>query len=150
EYWRRYGKAKQSLVARLDYFHQLSAQLPEATLRVLYTASGTRSAAAILAGPGVVEHQVYWAPSASIDEARYLEAIFNCETARARVADLQARGQWGARHFDKLMLRLPIPQFDPLNPLHCELVGGAQRAEEVAAGVLLPSRLNFIRARQMI
>jgi len=37
------------------------------------------------------------------EEGRYLIAILNSENARKRVAALQARGQWGARHFDKAL-----------------------------------------------
>ena len=39
--WQKYGKSKKPLTPRLDYFHQLSAQMPPAPLRVLYAASGT-------------------------------------------------------------------------------------------------------------
>ena len=47
-----------------------------------------------------------------ISKARYLASILNSETARSRAAAYQARGQWGARHFDKVMFNLPIPRFD--------------------------------------
>ncbi|MCL6641129.1 MAG: hypothetical protein K6T92_07120, partial [Candidatus Rokubacteria bacterium] len=76
--------------------------------------------------------------------------ILNSETARTRVERLQARGQWGARHFDKLMFELPIPRFDGDDPLHRELADAAREAEDVAAGVPLPERIHFVRARRLI
>jgi len=84
------------------------------------------------------------------DEARYLAAVLNSQTARARVADMQARGQWGARHFDKVLLSLPIPRFDPSDALHQELAKTAARAEQVASAVTLKEGMHFVRARQHI
>lgn len=39
------------------------------------------------------------------------------------------------RHIDKNVWRLPIPKFDPDDPLHMQLVDLAAKAEEIAAGV---------------
>jgi hypothetical protein len=74
----------------------------------------------------------------------------NSETARALVANLQSRGQWGARDFDKVMFQLPIPTFDPNNALHRQLVDAARQAEAVAASVAIPKGHPFIAARQII
>ncbi len=148
--WRKHGKSKEPLVPRLDFYHQLSAQFPVAPMRVLFTASGTLPAAAILRGPGIIEHKLYWAAAESELEARYLEAILNSEAARRRVEDLQSRGQWGARDFDKVMLRLPIPRFDEGSELHRRLAVGAVEAQLVAAQIALPSNMGFIRKRQLI
>ena len=35
-----------------------------------------------------------------------------------------SRGQFGARHFDKVMFNLPIPRFNPGNTLHLALAWG--------------------------
>ena len=146
--WVTHGKrSSEPLVPRLDYFGQLSAQMPPPPIRVVYGASGTLPAAAIVRDPrAVVEHKLYWT-STGDDEAHYLEAILNSEAARSRVAGRQSRGQWGARDFDKLMLDLPIPTFDPSEPIHAELVAAAFRAESIAAAVPLPSDVGFVRAR---
>jgi hypothetical protein len=45
------------------------------------------------------------------------------------------------------MLDLPIPTFDPSEPIHAELVAAAFRAESIAAAVPLPSDVGFVRAR---
>lgn len=148
--WTHHGKRQEPITPRLDYFHQLSAQMPLAPVRVVYAASGTQPAAAVLRGAaGVVEHKLYWAAVAE-DEGLYLAAILNSETARSRVAHLQSRGQWGARDFDKVVFELPIPAYDPSSPLHAELAATAKLAEGVAAAVVLPPSMHFVRARSLI
>jgi hypothetical protein len=102
-----------TLIGRWNYHNELGAQFPIAPIRVIYAKAGTLPAACVLRQPkAVIDHMLYWASPASEDEARYLAAILNSETARARAAHFQARGQWGARHFDKVMFNLPIPRFD--------------------------------------
>ncbi len=135
----------------MDYYGQLSAQFPIATPRVVYSKAGTLPAAALLNDPhGVVDHKLYWVKVDTQNEGHYLLAILNSETARARAAHLQSRGQWGARDFDKVMLSLPIPQFDGSNKLHMALARSAAHAERVAAAVELREGIHFVTARQKI
>lgn len=93
---------------------------------------------------------LYWSSPESAVEGRYLAAILNSETVRSRSASYQARGQWGARHFDKVMFNLPIPRFDAKIKLHRDLAGAAERAEAIAAAVALPEGVKFQRARAMV
>jgi len=79
-----------------------------------------------------------------------LLASLNSETARKLAEGLQARGQWGARHFDKVILSLPIPSFDRSNKLHRALARAAAHAEQVAAAVKLSEGMHFVKARQKI
>ena len=139
-----------SFRARIDYHRELSSQLPPAPLRVVYAASGTKPAAAILKdSDAVIEHALYWAPVDTSEKARYLGTVLNSEVLRATVEDRQARGQWGARHFDKLLVGA-IPPFDPANPLHTALAAAGDRAETVAAQVPLKETTYFITARRQI
>ena len=70
---------------------------PMPSVRVIYAASGTLPAAAILSDQeAVLEHKLYWAATGK-REANYLIAILNSETTRSRVAHMQSRGQWGTR-----------------------------------------------------
>jgi hypothetical protein len=90
---------------QLDYYGKLTAQFPTPELRVVYAASGTLPAVAVLRNSAsLVEHALYWMPVESDAEAHYLSAVLNSETTRSRIANQQARGQWGARHFDRVML----------------------------------------------
>src|SRR5262249_34319959 len=131
--WTEYSRGRMTLAERIDYHGALSNQMHAHPLRLVYAASGTLPAAALLTDPdAVAENKLYWAPLRSEEEGRYLESILNSETARSMVAHLQSRGQWGARDFDKVMLSLPIPQFDRGVTLHRELAVAAERAEVVA------------------
>lgn len=108
------------------------------------------AATVIRDGRAVIEHGLYWASAGDESEALYLVAVLNSETLRQRITAMQAKGQWGARHFDKLIFEVPIPTFNPGEPLHRHLAAAAERAEQVAASVSLPDNINFIRARQRI
>jgi hypothetical protein len=77
-------------------------------------------------------------------------AIINSETARKRIELYQARGQWGARHFDKVVFNLPIPRFDPKNKVHAALSEAPAEAEEIAAAIDLPAGVKFQRARGLV
>ena len=120
-------------------------------LRVVYAKAGTLPAACLLHDRlCVVDHKLYWMRPDNEAEARFLTAILNSETARARVAEYQSRGQWGARDFDKVVFNLAIPRFDETSKLHRALAEAAERAETIAAAVALPEGVKFQRARGLV
>jgi len=140
-----------TLVERWNYHNELGAQFPLKSLRVVYAASGTVPAACIIQNSNaVIEHKLYWGAMSGLVEARYLTALLNSETARSRTANLQSRGQWGARDFDKVMFTLPIPRFNPSESIHNELAAAAGEAERIAAAFELPETVKFQRARKLI
>jgi hypothetical protein len=100
--------------------------------------------------PEIIENTLYWHAVSVENEALFLTAILNSETARQRVEVFQARGQRGARHFDKAMFNLPIPRFDASQSLHNDLAAAAAEAERIAAAVELPETVKFQRARKLI
>jgi hypothetical protein len=140
-----------TLAQRFDYFGLLSAQVPVDALRVVYAKAGSLPAACVLRGGNLlVENLLYWAAIPTEAEASYLSAILNSETARSRIESMQSRGQFGARHFDKVMFNLPIPRFNTGNRLHLAVAGAGAEAERLAAGVQLPEGVKFQRARGFI
>lgn len=150
--WDSHKRSEAMKLAQLfDYFGQLSAQFPISKLRVVYAASGAAPAACIVSGSAaVIEHKLYWSAPASEAEARYLCAILNSETTRARAEAWQSRGQWGARDFDKVIFNLPIPRFDAKDPLHMALAKAAAKAEKLAAALVLPEGVKFQQARRLV
>lgn len=149
--WDNHKKTSLSLIEQFNYYGKLETQFPIAPLRVIYAASGTIPAAAVLFDTeAIIEHGLYWAGARSEHEAYYLAAIFNSETARARTARLQSRGQWGARHFDKVAFTLPILAFDEKNRLHRDIAAAGAEAERIAASVSLPESVKFQRARRLV
>lgn len=140
-----------SLRERWDYNRSLTSQFPIASMRVLYAKAGTNPAAAILRGTdGIIENSLYWIPTDDVSEALYLTGVLNSEVLRHKAERYQAQGQWGARHFDKVMFNLPIPLFSAKEILHRDLAAVAKRAEEVAAGVSLREAEHFTRTRKRI
>jgi hypothetical protein len=142
---------RMTLAGRWNYHNELGAQFPLASLRVVYAKAGSRPASCILRDDhGVIDHMLYWMDVASEAEGHYLTAILNSETARERAERYQARGQFGARHFDKVMFNLPIPRFDPGDRQHRALAGAAAEAEKLATKVELPEGVRFQRARALV
>ena len=149
--WDENKRSGLSLLEQYDYYGKLSRQFPIAPVRVLYAASGTIPAACILRDSNaVIEHKLYWAAAATLQEARYLCGILNSQALRAGVAQYQSQGQWGARDFDKYPFNLPIPRFDANNGLHIRLARAARTAERVAAQVERGEREYFVRTRKRI
>jgi len=149
--WNADRPSEISLTQQFDYYGKLSAQFPLAPLRVVYAKAGIQAAACIVRDQTyIIDHKLYWAASKDEKEARFLTAVFNSETARARSETLQSRGQWGARDFDKVMFNLPIPRFDAKNALHKDIAEAAREAEKIAANLSLPDGVKFQRARGLV
>jgi hypothetical protein len=149
--WNTHSETGMTLVEQFNYYGKLSSQFPIARTRIVYAASGTLPAACLVNdNRAVVEHKLYWGKSESETEARFLLAILNSEVTRSRAAHLQSVGQFGARDFDKVMFTLPIPRFDPREQLHESLAALAQKAEAVAANVVIGGSVKFQRARKLI
>ena len=149
--WAAHASEKHGFGAQIDHYGKLSGQFPIAGRRVVFAKAGTQPAACIVRDPrGVIDHKLYWAPIETEGEAHYLLAILNSEEVRRRIAHLQARGEQGARDFDKLAFTLPIPRFDPRSALHGELSAAAGEAERVADAVALPAAATFQRARAAV
>ena len=140
-----------TLPARLDHMRNLSGQVGQPTIRVLYTKAGTRlSAAAIAANDALVDHMAHWASARSQAEAAYLVAVINSAAVLAKITDLQSHGQRDKRDFDNLVWTLPIPEYDAADPLHRNLAAAAAHAETVAAAVSLTGAQHFTAKRRAI
>ncbi len=148
--WSRLARTSASLTAQLDYYGKLSTQLRSpAPIRVVYSNSGTLPAAAILRDShAITDVTLFWAPVAE-DEAYYLASLLNSESLRKRVEGLQSRGQWGARHFAKLLVNVAIPKYDTQTTEHRQLSSLGLAAEKLAAAVPLPDG-GFVRKRRII
>jgi hypothetical protein len=149
--WRRFRRSDMTLIERWNYHNELGSQFPTGPLRIVYSKAGTQPAACVLRDEvGVIDHMLYWMTPASDDEAYFLTAVLNAEEARRRVAALQARGLFGARHFDKVMFTLPIPRFSDASALHADLAAAGREAEGLAAEVAIPPATPFARARRLV
>jgi hypothetical protein len=149
--WNQHRVSNNTLLGQFDYYGKLSSQFPAPSLRIVYAKAGTLPAACLLEDEaGVIDHKLYWMPVEERDEGQYLASILNSETARRRVENLQSKGQWGTRDFDKVMFNLPIPRFAAQNALHGDLAAAGAEAEQVAAAIDIPETVGFQRARRII
>lgn len=141
-----------ALAERIDYHGQLSAQLGrEHIYRVVYTKSGNRMGSAIVTDTrAIIDHKLYWAPTSTLNEARYLTGILNSTALLHRVKPLQTLGLFGARDFDKYVFRVPFPRYDNTNDLHVRLAAVVAEAEKTAVGVDVTSARRFQDARKLI
>ncbi len=149
--WNEHGVSDMKLVERWNYHNELGAQFPIAPVRIVYAKAGTLPAAAIVQDArAVIDHMLYWAAVTDRREGLYLASILGSETTRKKVETLQARGQWGARHFDKVTFTLPIPRFEANNGLHTDLAAAGAEAENLAAKVELADGIDFQTARRRV
>lgn len=140
-----------TLLEQIDYQSKLSRQVPAAEHRVVYTKSGQHLAACRVDDPAaIIDHTLYWAPTVSVDEGRYICAVLNSGPLATAVRALQSRGQHNPRHFDMHVFAVPFPLYDAEDPLHRSLVSLASKAEATADGVELDVSWQFQKARRAI
>ncbi len=130
---------KLDLLGRLDYHHELLAQLEwqrdsrGRPVRLVYTSAGEPTAAIIHDDGAIVENVLFWLTCKDMQEANYLLAIINSTSLYRAVTPLMAKGQFGARHLHKHLWKLPIPEFDPANPRHAAISEAGQATAEGVA-----------------
>ena len=138
---------KLDLLGRLDYHRELSSQLEwhqnprERPFRVVYNQSGTPTAALIHDDEAVMDKKLYWVTCRALEEAYYLLGIINSQVhCTMSVASLMPKGQFGARDLEKHLWKLPIPEFDPGDPLHTAVSDAGESAAAAASDQLAQLR----------
>jgi type I restriction-modification system DNA methylase subunit len=149
---------KQSLYERLDYQGELTIQSLKHRHLVLYNAAGTNVSATYFDRHEyptfVVEHKLYWAAFANPDEAHYVVALLNSDTANQAIKPFQSTGLMGERDIEKKLLELPYPLFNDGDALHQELSKLGLAAGELAKQALhlgtFPGEASLARQRAFI
>ena len=140
------------LIDQLDYYGKLSSQLAWQRdndgdpIRVAYAASGTPTAVVLENDDPIVDYTLFWAVCQTLDEAHYLSAIINSDQLYEQLKPLMPKGQFGARHVQKHLWRLPIPEFDGADSTHVAVSDAGRRAAlgvELELGNLRRERPNF-------
>ena len=128
-----------NLLGRLDYNKELSAQLVwqesqgGRSVRVVYSSSGEPTAALVANDNCLVDYTLFWLTCADGYEANYLLAIINSNVLYGAVSSLMPKGLFGARHVQKHLWKLSIPEFDAANPLHLAISKAGESAATGAA-----------------
>ena len=134
----------ETLIKQIDYNGKLSAQLTRAGNRrtlLLYPRSGDiMRGARSRSGPIVVDDTLYYFNAASGGEAAFLTAILNAPSLSRAFLESRTSG----RDFHQNPWRaIPIPRYDPANPIHCHLAGLCNRAERAATGWLAQQTRSY-------
>ncbi len=130
---------KLNLLGRLDYYGNLSSQLKwqhnaeGRPVRLMYNSSGAPTAALVDDRDTLVDYTLFWVACKDTREANYLLAIINSDALAESVDHLMPKGQFGARHLQKHLWKLPIPEFDAGDELHLELSEAGKAAAEGVA-----------------
>ena len=105
-----------------------------------YNQSGAPTAALLNSDQSLVDYTLFWIACRDAQEANYLLAIINSQALYKAVSSLMPKGQFGARHLEKHLWKLPIPEFDAADALHVELSEAGETAAKGAAEQLAPLR----------
>lgn len=117
--WREHGAADMSLGERLNYFNNLCSQFPISSIRVAYAKSGTSLCASVVTDTTtIIDHDLYWVPTATEAEASYLCGLLNSDELTKQAGRMQSEGQFGKRHFNKVLFNLNLEKFSPTDGLH--------------------------------
>ena len=138
---------KLNLAGQFDYWGHLSAQLEwrknsgPRPVRVVYTKSGVPTAALLQDDHALLDHKLFWITCKDTQEANYLLAIINSETLAEDVNKFTTPNWAGkTRDLQKHLWKLPIPEFDPENPLHITVSDAGEAAAVGAAEQLAQLR----------
>ena len=137
---------KLDLLGRLDYYSGSSSQLEwqqrsgDRPVRVVYSGSGAPTAALLHDDDALVDYTLFRITCKDSQEANYLLAIINSQALYEAAAPMMAQGQFGARHLQKHLWKLPIPEFDASEPLHRTISEVGKAAAKGAAQQLAQLR----------
>ena len=139
-----------SLTEQADFQSKLSKQLPIPALRVVYNKSGMHVCCAKLRNRrAIVTHGLYWASAASEAEADYICAILNAPVTTELTRPLMSYGK-DERDIHKHVWELPIPMYDPGNPIHRRLAELGTALERVVAAFKVNESIHFAATRRHI
>ena len=139
--WEEYKQPvnKLSLLERLDYNGELSAQLRWQAdngghpVRIVYTSAGRPTAAMLTDDDALVESKLFWVGCRNTQEANYLLAVINSDALAAGVNKYTTPNWSGnTRDLQKHLWKLPIPQFDPRRRRHAAVADAGKAAAEGA------------------
>ena len=115
-------------------------------IRLVYTSAGQPTASLIQNDEVLVDYKLFWVTCKNSEEANYLLAIINSDALQEAVRPLMSKGQFGARDLQKHLWRLPIPEFDPAQELHCAIAAAGATAQAAAGNRL--EELRRLQERQ--
>ncbi|EDP74084.1 N-6 DNA methylase, partial [Hydrogenivirga sp. 128-5-R1-1] len=134
KYWGKVKKGKLDIYENLNYRNKLTEQNPNAKYVCLYTSRGSNIASCFIENNGkfIVDHAINYAYMDGEDESYFITAILNSNLLNQAIKQFQSEGLYGERNIHKLPLLMPIPEFDPTNEKHLQIVELAKICKEKA------------------
>ena len=149
--WDQNSKGKMTFKEQINFRNKLTKQFSAPTLKVVYGASGTYPAAALLENKeGIIDSSLYYTEVKTKEEGLYLEGILNSSSLIERIRGLQAQGQWGARHISRHLLKPYFPQYNPQDRLHKDIADCAREIKKIVCNTEIEPNCYFITARRKI
>jgi hypothetical protein len=140
----------------VNYHNKLLLQRQDLRYYLLYTASGTNIAAAVIDRKKIpslkigsakitptgfiADYKTFWFGTNNFDEANYLAAILNSNAMNQKIKPYQTRGKFGPRDICRLPFEFNVPQFDPRNELHRQIAALGIKATKEAVSLPKMSR----------
>lgn len=149
ERWNAHRQSPTALTDEINRMKKLTQQLPISRTRVAYAKAGMHVAAAVVTDRRqLIENKLYWTAVTSEDEGHYLVGVLNAPRLTELVRPLMSYGK-DERDIDKAVWKLPIPTYDPDDPIHAEIAQLAhQLADEISAMAFRSA--NFVTIRRDI
>ncbi|MCC6009956.1 MAG: N-6 DNA methylase [Fervidicoccaceae archaeon] len=153
------------VINRLDHQGLLSSQNPNKRYVVIYNTSGANLASCIVDRQNlppfkinsftikpvnfVADETTMFYETNNELEAHYLCAILNSDVVNELIKPLQPKGSKGERHIVRRPFVLPIPNFDPNNPVHRRLADLSKACHEKASRITLTKRDVAARRKEV-
>ncbi|MYC34759.1 MAG: hypothetical protein F4X64_16485 [Chloroflexi bacterium] len=129
------------LANQLDYLQ--GAITGDETTRIAYTTQGEPTAGLIRDNHSILDHKLFQTICRSEDEAYYLLTIINSNELATRAKPF-CTTNWAKkiRDFHKHGWKLPIPRYDPDDPLHARLSQLGATAEQECQALIAQSDIT--------
>jgi type I restriction-modification system DNA methylase subunit len=153
------------IISYIDYMKKLTSQNSSKRYVVIYNTSGVNIASCvvdrqnlpsfkvgnlIIRPNGFVAYETTMLYETDNElEAHYLSAILNSDIVNEAIKPYQTKGLYGERHIVRRPFMLPIPKFDPNNPVHRRLAELSKICHEKASRIKLTKKSVATRRKEV-
>jgi hypothetical protein len=146
-----------SILNRFNYYNKLTPQNPSTRFVVIYNAGGRNIVSCVVDKQSlgkfpieivprgfIVDYTLFFYETNDENEAHYLSAVLNSNVINQAIKSYQDE-----RHINKRPFMLPIPRYNPNNPIHLELAKLNKISHDKVSNIMLTSR-NIVMLRKEV
>jgi methylase of polypeptide subunit release factors len=153
------------IISYINFMKKLTLQNPNKRYVIIYNTSGANLTSCIVDRQNlppfkidsftikpvnfVADETIMFYETNNELEAHYLCAILNSDVVNELIKPLQPKGSKGERHIARRPFVLPIPNFDPNNPVHRRLAELSKACHEKASRIKLTKKGVAYRRREV-